>query len=136
MKKINQPALNLFAPAPVFALLLGIGLLFGDEKGVPVAKRAGPDWWSLQPIRRTTPPTFRRDAQSSDWARSPIDALVLQNLIDNGLRPAPEADRAPYIRRATFDLLGLPPTPEEVQTFVNDSAPDAYEKLIDRLLAS
>src|SRR5205823_1626592 len=65
-----------------------------------------------------------------------IDAFVLARLQVAGLRPAAEADRVTLIRRLSFDLTGLPPTPDEVDAFVNDTSPEAYEKLVDRLLAS
>ena len=68
--------------------------------------------------------------------RNPIDAFVLARLEKEGLAPSPEADRTTLIRRLTLDLTGLPPTPEEVDAFLNDPAPDAYEKVVDRLLAS
>ena len=68
--------------------------------------------------------------------RTPIDAFILARLKEKGLSQAPEADRATLIRRVSFDLIGLPPTPEEVDAFVNDPDPLAYEKLVDRLLAS
>jgi hypothetical protein len=71
-----------------------------------------------------------------DTVRNPIDAFLLARLRDKGLSFTAEADRRTLIRRATFDLHGLPPTPEEVEAFVNDRTPDAYEKLIERLLAS
>ena len=74
--------------------------------------------------------------KSNGQISNPIDAFVLAKLRDSGLSLSPEADRRTLIRRATFDLHGLPPTPEEVAAFVDDPAPDAYEKLIDRLLAS
>ena len=88
--------------------------------------RAGRDWWSLQPVK--TP----EGAQVS----TNIDAFVLKKLQARGLQPSPEADRRTLIRRLTFDLIGLPPTPEEVEAFVGDSDPEAYRKLVDRLLAS
>ena len=72
----------------------------------------------------------------ADWSRNPIDRFILKALLDHGLTPAPEADKPTLIRRATFDLTGLPPTPEEVDAFLADKAPEAYERLIDRLLAS
>src|SRR5207244_2148819 len=68
--------------------------------------------------------------------RTPVDEFILAKLEAHGLEPAPEADRPTLIRRATFDLLGLPPTPEEIQAFLGDPDPRAYERLIDRLLAS
>jgi hypothetical protein len=91
--------------------------------------------WSLQP--RTTPkiPRFE-DAESSRWLRTPVDAFVLARLKQAALSPAPEADRATLTRRLYFDLVGLPPMPEEIDAFLNDPAPDAYERLVERLLAS
>ena len=73
--------------------------------------------------------------KTQGWASNEIDAFVLAKLEAKGLRPAAHADRRTLIRRATFDLIGLPPTPEEVEAFVGDKSPDAYEKVIDRLLA-
>src|SRR5262245_52824408 len=95
-------------------------------------RRAGFDWWSLQPLGRPAVPEVKNRA----WVRDPIDAFVLAKLEARGLAPAPEADRATFARRATFDLIGLPPTPEEIDAFVSDRSPGAYAKLIDRLLAS
>ena len=74
--------------------------------------------------------------QDPDWVKNPIDAFVLAKLEEKGLAPSPPADRRTLIRRVSFDLIGLPPTPEEVEAFVADPSPDAYEKLVDRLLAS
>jgi hypothetical protein len=94
----------------------------------------GRDWWSLQPPARPTVPPA--DPRLADRVRSPIDAFVFQTLAENGLAPAPEADRRTLIRRLSFDLLGLPPAPEEVESFLGDDRPDAYERLVDRLLDS
>ena len=88
--------------------------------------------WSFQPITRPALPKVKAAAQ----VRSPIDRFLLANLEANGLAFGPEADRQMLIRRASFDLIGLPPTPEEVDRFVNDPSADAYEQMIDRLLAS
>jgi mono/diheme cytochrome c family protein len=91
-------------------------------------------WWSLRPLVK---PYFPRlTPADARWVRTPVDAFVIARLREKGLAPAPEADRRTLIRRLSFDLIGLPPTPEEVQAFVADAAPDAYEKLVDRLLAS
>jgi hypothetical protein len=90
-------------------------------------------WWAFRPLRLAPVP---KPAAADHWARSPIDAFVLAKLGERGLRPAPEAERRTLIRRVTFDLTGLPPTPEEVEAFVGDPAPDAYERMVDRLLAS
>jgi hypothetical protein len=103
-----------------------------DPYQVTTTRRAGRDWWSLQPVRRPMPPATQR----AGWARNPIDAFVLRKLEDNGLAPAPEADRRALVRRLSFDLTGLPPTPGEIDTYVSDKSPDAYERLLDRYLAS
>ncbi len=89
-------------------------------------------WWSFRKPSRPVLPLVKDVA----WAKHPIDSFVLAKLEQNGLRPTPEADRQVLARRAYFDLHGLPPTPEQVDQFVNDSSPDAWRKLIDRLLES
>jgi hypothetical protein len=88
--------------------------------------------WSFQPIRAPKPPSVRRP----EWVRDPIDAFILARLEQYRVTPSPEADRSTLIRRLALDLTGLPPTPAEVRDFVHDSRPDAYERLVDRLLAS
>jgi cytochrome c553 len=89
-------------------------------------------FWSFQPVRAPKLPAVKNTA----WARTPIDRFILAKLEAKGLRPAPPADRRSLIRRAYIDLLGLPPTPEEVEAFVNDRSPNAWEKVVDGLLAS
>lgn len=89
------------------------------------------DWWSLRPLDRPAPP-----AVQSEWIRTPIDAFILAKLQERKLAPSPEADRRTLIRRLYFDLVGLPPSFEEVQAFTADPDPRAYEKLVDRLLES
>src|SRR5262249_9345778 len=74
--------------------------------------------------------------QAAGRARTPVDAFLLARLRDKGLSFSAEADRVTLVRRATYDLTGLPPTPEEVDAFVHDDRPDAYERLVERLLAS
>jgi len=98
----------------------------------PSGGKGGGTWWSLRPLQRPASPVVRQKG----WVRNPIDAFVLAKLEEKGLSPAPTADRPTLIRRLYFDLTGLPPTPEEVQQFTNDRSPQAYEKLVDRLLAS
>lgn len=88
-------------------------------------------FWSFQPLQAAVPP-----ALDSDWVSSPVDAFVWNRLADAGLRPAPEAGRAALARRAYFDATGLPPTPAELQAFVSDRSPDAWERLVDRLMSS
>ncbi len=97
--------------------------------------RTGAPWepfWSFQPPKRPALPMVKQ----SGWARNPIDNFILARLEREGLHPSPEADRRILIRRVYFDLTGLPPTPGEVQAFLADSSPNAYEKVVDRLLAS
>ncbi|MGV3723247.1 MAG: DUF1549 domain-containing protein, partial [Actinomycetota bacterium] len=98
----------------------------------PSGAGGGGVWWSLRPLRRPASPVVKLKG----WARSPIDAFVLAKLEEKGLAPAPTADRPTLIRRLSFDLTGLPPTPDEVEMFSKDRSPQAYEKLVDRLLAS
>jgi hypothetical protein len=92
----------------------------------------GQAWWSLAPLRRPEVPRVQR----SNWIRTPIDAFVLAALEKRLWGPNPEADRPTLIRRLSFDLLGLPPEPVDVAAFANDSIPGAYERLVERLLAS
>ncbi|MCC9609440.1 DUF1553 domain-containing protein [Blastopirellula sp. JC732] len=88
-------------------------------------------WWSYQPLVRPSVPEA-----DDGWARTPIDHFILQTWKDRGLHASPAADRRTLIRRVTYDLIGLPPTPEEIAAFEQDNDPQAYEKLVDRLLAS
>lgn len=89
-------------------------------------------FWAFQPVKRPPTPTV----ENRDWPTNPIDAFILARLESEGLHPAPEADRITLVRRAYYDLLGLPPTPQQVDAFVNDTRPDAWERLVDELLAS
>src|SRR5437016_7344949 len=89
-------------------------------------------FWSFRPIRDSQPPAVRDE----HFAINDVDRFVLAKLESKGLKPVGSADRVILIRRATFDLTGLPPTPEEVDAFLIDSSPNAWEKVIDRLLAS
>ncbi|MFN7805993.1 MAG: PSD1 and planctomycete cytochrome C domain-containing protein [Planctomycetaceae bacterium] len=94
----------------------------------------GESWWSLEALRPVTVPQV--DEALSTRVRNPVDAFIFARLTKEGLTPSPEADRPTLIRRLSFDLLGLPPTPAEVRQFVNDSEPRAYERLVDRMLES
>ncbi len=98
-------------------------------KGISDEDRAH---WSYQPVKKPATPVI--DTQG--WAKNPIDAFVAARLSAAGLAHAASADRATLIRRVSFDLVGLPPSPEEVANFVGDSSPNAYERLVDRLLES
>lgn len=89
-------------------------------------------FWSFQPVKAVPPPAVKDVA----WPRNDLDRFILAALQAKGIPPAPRADKRTLIRRATFDLTGLPPAPEDVEAFVKDESPDAYAKLIDHLLAS
>src|SRR5947209_927405 len=89
-------------------------------------------FWSFQPLKDRPPP----EVHDSGWATSAIDRFLLAKLEEKGLKPNAPAGRRALLRRVTFDLIGLPPTPAEVDAFLNDVAPDAFEKVVDRLLAS
>ena len=102
------------------------------KKAGPPSLEDGKSFWAFQPPRDPSPPAVRDAA----WVRSPIDRFILAALEEKGLAPAPEADKRSLIRRATFDLTGLPPTPEEVEAFLADQGPDAFARVVDRLLAS
>ena len=89
-------------------------------------------WWAFQPVQKSPVPSVKNTA----WVKNPIDAFILAKLEEKGIKPNPRADNLTLLRRASIDLTGLPPTPEEVQALVSDTAPDAFDKAIDRLLAS
>jgi hypothetical protein len=95
----------------------------------------GPPLWSFQPLRQPAVPELS-SSEFAAWASNPLDRFILKGLLDHGLTPAPEADRTTLIRRVTFDLTGLPPSPDEIDAFLADDRPDAYERLVDRLLTS
>ena len=99
------------------------------EKTITADQRA---FWSFQPLRRPAVPAPAR----TDWAKTDIDRFILARLESEGLAPVRAADKLTLIRRATLDLTGLPPTPEEIDAFEKDAAPDAFAKVVDRLLAS
>lgn len=92
----------------------------------------GRQHWAFQPLARPTPP----EIDDAIWSRSPIDRFVFAQLTRAGLRPNPAADKRTLIRRATFDLTGLPPTEAEIENFLADESPDAFARVVDRLLAS
>lgn len=89
-------------------------------------------YWAFQPVYQYDIPNVRR----TSWVRSPIDNFVLAKLEEKQLTPSKEADKATLLRRVSLDLIGLPPAPDELQAFLEDTSPDAYEKVVDRLLAS
>jgi hypothetical protein len=103
-------------------------LIPSDEINFEAAKK----FWSFQPISKPALP----EVKNPSWPGSPIDHFILAKLEEKGLAPAPPTDKRTLIRRATFDLIGLPPAPEEIEAFLADDSPGAFEKVIDRLLAS
>ncbi|HWE02191.1 MAG TPA: DUF1553 domain-containing protein [Tepidisphaeraceae bacterium] len=98
----------------------------------PTPEAARKNFWAVQPVKRPPIPAVKNPA----WVRNPVDAFILAKLEAAGLKPAPPAGKISLLRRATYDLTGLPPTPAEVDAYVADPSPDAYEKVVDRLLAS
>src|SRR5688500_7374522 len=97
-----------------------------------IGSAAESDHWAFRPPRHQPIPSVRR----ADWPQTPVDNFILARLEAAGLAPSPPADKRTLIRRAYFDLIGLPPTFEQVQAFVADESPRAYENMIDNLLAS
>src|SRR5262249_49363918 len=88
--------------------------------------------WAFQPIRKSAVPAIK----NTSWPRTAVDQFILGRLEERGLTPSAAADRRTLLRRITFDLIGLPPTPEDITAFEADSSPDAYAKVVERLLAS
>jgi Protein of unknown function (DUF1553)/Protein of unknown function (DUF1549)/Planctomycete cytochrome C len=86
--------------------------------------------WAFRPVRKVAPP----EVKHVEWVRNPVDSFILAPLEDRGWRPAPPAGRAVWLRRVSFDLIGLPPTPAEIDAFEADTTLDAYERVVDRLL--
>jgi len=99
--------------------------------GEYVPSDAQKNHWAFKPFKRPPLPAVKNTA----WGKTPIDRFILAKLEAKGLKPAPYADRRTLIRRASYDLLGVPPTPAEADAFVSDTAPDAFAKVVDRLLA-
>jgi hypothetical protein len=143
---VQMPPKSKLPDAEVAALehWVAIGAPWGHDASSGVAAKAASAafraalrersrFWSFQPIRAALPPS---PADTSGWARNPIDRFILDRLSRHGLAPAPEAGRRTLIRRLSFDLTGLPPTRAEVEAFLADRSPDAYERLVDRLLGS
>ena len=124
-----KPALRMPPPAS--------GLTLTDKETAALKKwiESGAKWemhWAYEVPKRVDPPAV----QTTKWARNSVDQFVLARLERDGLKPSPEADRITLLRRATYDLTGLPPTPAEVDAFLSDKSPNAYEKVLDRLFAS
>ena len=94
------------------------------------------EWWSLKPLAKPPVPAIKAGEKHSAWCRTPVDQFILAKLNEKGLHPSSEAERRTLLRRVTLDLIGLPPTPAETAAFLADESPDAYEQVVERLLAS
>ncbi|MFO1006885.1 MAG: PSD1 and planctomycete cytochrome C domain-containing protein [Planctomycetaceae bacterium] len=113
---------------------VAMGAPWPTSKSLPDAEKLArqQSHWAFQPVKSVEPPSVRE----KDWCRTPVDQFILAQLESQQLAHSPEADRRTLIRRVTYDLTGLPPTPEEVDAFVNDPSSDAYGQLVERLLSS
>ena len=132
---LHPPVIRPKATATAITFVLGWTWLFVSPLA-GLAERPsleeGRKHWAFQPLAGTPPPAVK----DLSWPRNEVDRFILAKLEAAGLRPSPEADRATLLRRVSLDLIGLPPTLEELNAFIADDSPDAYERLIDRLLAS
>jgi len=125
----DRTALSYIAPWLASLPFLSVSIQLVQAEEVAQQEEA---LWAFQPLSNPNRP----EVETEEWVRNPIDAFILSKLEKSGFEPTSEADRQTLIRRASFDLIGLPPTPDEVADFVNDPRSDAYERLIDRLLDS
>jgi hypothetical protein len=120
------------APKPLLSIVLILLGALVTKGGTSPTNAVAPKHWSyIAPVRHATP-----TVKTPSWAKNEIDAFVLARLEKEKLRPSPEADKARLLRRVYLDLIGLPPSPKDVADFLADKSPDAYEKVVDRLLAS
>ena len=109
--------------------LATLGLYAAETKTFTTAQR---NFWSFRPLSKPALPTVKNHS----WSTNPIDALIAAKLDEKNLQPNPPADKLTLLRRATLDMTGLPPTQDEIQKFLNDKSPNAWETVVDRLLAS
>ena len=131
--RFRLPLRVCFLPAMIL-LASVLSLIIRADQADGSDKLSKNDWWSFRPIPGPAVPVFT--GSDSQWIRNPIDAFVLAKLREKNLAPSKEADRRTLIRRLYFDLIGLPPAPEEIDAFASDADPKAHENLVDRLLAS
>ncbi|MBI4908088.1 MAG: PSD1 domain-containing protein [Acidobacteria bacterium] len=129
--KLKMPPATSLAAGDVAVLEEWVkrGAVWPESASGSVVKK---DFWSFRPLQTAEPPKVKR----AEWAKTPVDRYVLAQLEARGIAPNAAADRNTLIRRVTLDVTGLPPTPEEVDAFVADRSPDAFAKVVDRLLAS
>jgi hypothetical protein len=124
-------------PIPWLAIFIGLALAFSPRPARPGEKPAAQqvtDWWSLRPLK--LPPTPASASPPPGWPQNPIDQFILAKLREKGLEPAPRAEKRTWLRRVTFDLIGLPPTVAETDAFLADDSAGAFARVVDRLLAS
>ena len=120
------------ASLDILAKWIDIGLPYPVQDDVQLESKTALDYWAYRPLKRPQVPSV----QATDWVSNPIDAFILARLEAHGLTPAAPASKLTLIRRIYYDLTGLPPSPEAVEAFLNDTSADAYEKRIDKLLKS
>ncbi len=132
MGKVKMPPTGKLEAAEVEALRNWINMGAPWPAGAAKAAEPAERHWAFQPVGDPKPPQVRETA----WVRNDIDRFILSRLEAKGLRPAPAADKLTLLRRVTYNLTGLPPTPDEIDAFLADFAPDAFAKVVDRLLAS
>ncbi|HXG08980.1 MAG TPA: PSD1 and planctomycete cytochrome C domain-containing protein [Gemmataceae bacterium] len=136
---IKMPPKGKLPPEAIEALIAWVKMGAPWPENGSAAAQGGPmsvaearqKHWAFQPVRKPALPPVRNSA----WVRTPVDFFILAKLEEKGLNPSPSADRRTLIRRVTFDLIGLPPTPEEVTAFESDTSPNAFARVVDRLLA-
>ena len=129
-KPLRQRLAGALRFSPILLLFCHAATCWAAGPGVKLED--GRAHWAFQPLGGQEVP----EVKASSWPRNDLDRFILARLEGAGLQPAPEADRATLIRRLSLDLIGLPPSPEEVAAFVQDESPRAYEALVDRLLSS
>ena len=133
LTKMNYRSPRLLRFAPTVCIWAGVFLVLLGAAVGRAAEKVEPTWWSLTPLARPpVPPVTVQQGR----VYNPIDAFVVARLQEKGMRQSPETDRRTLVRRLYFDLVGLPPAPAEVESFLADSDPDAFEQLVDRLLGS
>ena len=136
----KMPPKGKLSPAQIDTLTRWVKMGAPWPRGTTLAKRKGPpavdgqarSFWSFRPVARPKVPQVK----NAGWVRNPVDAFVLAKLEAAGLEPAEPLSKTSLLRRVTYDLTGLPPTQEEVDAFLKDDSADAYEMVVDRLLAS
>jgi hypothetical protein len=129
---LKMPPSGKLAPEQIAAIEQWVAAGFPMPERMWKARRKGADHWAFQPVKRPAPPSVVQ----KDWPRNPIDYFILAKLEEKNLKPSPEADKVTLARRLHLDLTGLPPTPDEMQRFLADTRPDAYERRVEELLAS